>query len=79
MYKHAICYISSIKWTRGCHYQNNQLNTKECSNRGNEGQKKALRHAKNKQKNGKGNSLLICNYLKNKWLNSLIKRQRMAE
>lgn len=69
MYKYAVCYISSRKWTRGCNYQKkkNQLNTKECSNGGNEGQKKkALKHAE-KQKNGKGNSLLTCNYLKNKW------------
>lgn len=45
----------------------NQLNTKEGSNRGYEGQKKAIIHTENKQQNGMSfpvNNFFKCNQLK---------------
>lgn len=38
----------------------NQLNTKKCSNKGNEGQKKVIRHMKIKG-NGRSKLFLFCN------------------
>lgn len=46
----------------------NQLNTKEGSNRGYEGQKKAIMYTENKQQNGISKSFPVNNYFKCKQL-----------
>lgn len=41
--------------------------------------KEDIKHTENKEQNGKSKSVFISSYFKCKWLNSPIKRQRLAE